>query len=244
VDLPPGRYETLLPPSAVADLMIFIYLGASAREAEEGRNVFTGTGGTTRIGQSLSPLPLTLRSDPAAPGMQCAPFQITSMGGFESVFDNGAPLQATDWIADGRLSNLHRNRSWAARTGTQPVPLIDNLTLDGGTPDGKTLDEMIAGTRRGLLLTCLWYMRVVDPQTMLLTGLTRDGVYLIEDGEVVGVVNNFRFNESPVDLLGRITEVGASELTLPREWSDDFTRTAMPTVRVPDFNMSTVSQAS
>ena len=95
-----------------------------------------------------------------------------------------------------------------------------------------------------MLLTCLWYIREVDPQTLLLTGLTRDGVYLIEDGVVRGVVNNFRFNESPVDLLSRITEVGRTEATLPREWNDFFSRAAMPAVRVRDFNMSTVSRAS
>ncbi len=103
---------------------------------------------------------------------------------------------------------------------------------------------MIARTERGLLLTCLWYIREVDPATLLLTGLTRDGVYLVENGEVVGAVNNFRFNESPVDLLGRITEVGRTERCLPREWSDWFTRTAMPPVRITGFNMSSVSQAS
>jgi predicted Zn-dependent protease len=103
---------------------------------------------------------------------------------------------------------------------------------------------MIAGTRRGLLLTCLWYVREVDPQTLLLTGLTRDGVYLVENGEVAGAVNNFRFNESPVGMLDRIAEVGATARTLPREWSDYFTRAAMPPVRVDGFNMSSVSQAS
>jgi predicted Zn-dependent protease len=103
---------------------------------------------------------------------------------------------------------------------------------------------MIARTKRGLLLTCLWYIRDVDPERLLLTGLTRDGVYLVEDGVVVGAVNNFRWNESPVELLGRITEIGASELTLCREWNDYFNRTIMPAIRVPDFNMSTVSQAS
>jgi predicted Zn-dependent protease len=102
---------------------------------------------------------------------------------------------------------------------------------------------MISDTERGLLLTCLWYIREVDPQTLLLTGLTRDGVYLVEDGKVRGAANNFRFNESPVDLLGRLTEVGQTENTLSREWSDYFQRTAMPAIRVPDFNMSTVSQA-
>ena len=103
---------------------------------------------------------------------------------------------------------------------------------------------MVASTKRGLLLTCLWYIRAVDPQNLLLTGLTRDGVYLIENGEVVGAVNNFRFNESPVDMLARITEVGATTRCLCREWNDYFSRTAMPPVRVADFNMSTVSPAS
>jgi predicted Zn-dependent protease len=103
---------------------------------------------------------------------------------------------------------------------------------------------MIAGTERGLLLTCLWYIREVDPASLLLTGLTRDGVYLVEDGAVVGQVNNFRFNESPIDLIRRIREVGATERTLPREWKDWFARTAMPPIRVHDFNMSSVSKAS
>jgi predicted Zn-dependent protease len=135
-----------------------------------------------------------------------------------------------------------RDRAWAARTGRQPAPPIDNLVLEG---DGTaTLAEMIAGTERGLLLTCLWYIREVDPEQLLLTGLTRDGVYLVEDGRVTAAVNNFRFNESPVDLLRRVTEVGAAERTLPREWNDYFTRAVMPPLRVPDFNMSTVSRAS
>lgn len=248
IELPAGRYETLLPPTAVADLMLNVYFGASARDAEEGRSVFSATGGGTRLGETLSPLPINLFSDPERAGMQCPSFEITPMSGFESVFDNGAPVAATDWIRAGKLANLHRNRNWAARTGTGQVPLVDNLIMSvepsAGAAAGKSLDEMIASTARGLLVTCLWYIREVDPQTMLLTGLTRDGVYLIEDGEVVGVVNNFRFNESPVDLLGRITEVGLTEPTLPREWSDYFSRAAMPAVRVPDFNMSTVSQAS
>jgi predicted Zn-dependent protease len=113
-----------------------------------------------------------------------------------------------------------------------------------GPAGAPSLEQMVAGTRRGLLLTCLWYIREVDPQSLLLTGLTRDGVYLVEDGEVVGEVNNFRFNESPVGLLARLAEVGRAEKTLCREWSDYFTRTAMPPLRVPDFNMSTVSRAS
>jgi predicted Zn-dependent protease len=243
-DLPPGRYETILPPSAVADLMLDAYWTASARDAEEGRNVYARSGGQTRIGERLCELPLTLRSDPEEPGLRCLPFEVatSSSAGLQSVFDNGASVDACSWISDGQLAELVRTRSWAARTDARARLLVDNLVLTGnGT---ASLDNMIASTERGLLLTCLWYIREVDPQTLLLTGLTRDGVYLVENGAVRGAVNNFRFNESPVALLGRITEVGCTVPTLPREWSDWFTRTAMPPVRVPDFNMSTVSQAS
>ena len=127
-------------------------------------------------------------------------------------------------------------------TRTQPRPYVDNLLLDAGAE--TSLEEMIAGTERGLLLTCLWYIREVDPQTMLLTGLTRDGVYLVEGGEIVGAVNNFRWNESPVDLLNRFTYASATGPSFSREWGDDyFSRTATPALRVPDFNMSSVSQA-
>ncbi|MBE1536187.1 putative Zn-dependent protease [Actinomadura algeriensis] len=244
VDLPAGRYETVLPPSAVADLMVYLYWSAGAQDAADGRTVFSGPGGGTRVGERLSDLPITLSSDPAAPGMECAPFVVAHASGRESsVFDNGVPLGATDWISGGTLNALTQTRHSANRTGLPATPAIDNLAMTG--PDGgASLEEMVARTERGLLLTCLWYIREVDPQSLLLTGLTRDGVYLVEDGEVVGAVNNFRFNESPVDLLGRIAEAGRTEPTLPREWSDYFTRAAMPALRVPDFNMSTVSQAS
>jgi predicted Zn-dependent protease len=123
------------------------------------------------------------------------------------------------------------------------TPYVDNLILE--VPDGPaSIDDLVASTERGLLLTCLWYIREVDPQTLLLTGLTRDGVYLVEGGEVVGQVNNFRFNESPVDLLGRFSESGTTLPAFSREWGDYFPRVAMPALRVPDFNMSSVSPAS
>ncbi|MGC5035918.1 MULTISPECIES: metallopeptidase TldD-related protein [unclassified Streptomyces] len=241
VELPAGRYETLLPPTAVADLLIYQLWSASGRDAVEGRTVFSKPGGGTRIGEKLTDLPLTLRSDPHAPGLQTAPFVIAhSSGGDQSVFDNGLPLAATEWMREGELRHLTTSRHSAALTGLPVAPGIENLILDGG--EDRSLDEMVAATERGLLLTCLWYIREVDPATLLLTGLTRDGVYLVENGEVTGEVNNFRFNESPVGLLGRATEAGRTEKTLPREWSDWFTRAAMPALRVPDFNMSSVSQ--
>ncbi len=245
VELPPGRYETILPPTAVADLMFYLYVSAGARDADDGRTVFSKAGGGTRIGERLSDTPVTLRSDPAEPGLESEPFvtATASFGGLMSVFDNGHPIGPTEWIRSGELAELIRTRSWAAKTGAQPAPLADNLVLEApGATAG--LQDMISRTERGLLLTCLWYIREVDPQNLLLTGLTRDGVYLVEGGEVTGAVNNFRWNESPVGLLGRLGEVGRTERCLPREWSDYFTRTAMPPLRIPDFNMSTVSQAS
>jgi predicted Zn-dependent protease len=167
----------------------------------------------------------------------------TSSGSAQSVFDNGTPLRETDWIRDGELQALIQTRHSADITGLPYTPGVDNLLMSSADST-RGLDDMIAATDRGLLLTCLWYIREVDPQTLLLTGLTRDGVYLVEGGEVVAEVNNFRFNESPVDLLGRLSEVGLTERTLAREFGDYFTRTAMPTWRVPDFNMSSVSKAS
>jgi predicted Zn-dependent protease len=246
VDLPAGRYETVLPPAAAADLLIYLYWSAGARDALDGRTVFSKAGGGTRVGERLSGLPLTLRSDPtpaAAPGLACAPFVIAHASTRESsVFDNGLGLRPTDWISGGELAALIQTRHSAGLTGLAVTPAISNLMLDGG--GSASLDDMVAGTGHGLLLTCLWYIREVDPQTLLLTGLTRDGIYLVENGEVTAAVNNFRFNESPVGMLARTTEVGATGPALSREWGDYFTRTAMPPLRVDGFNMSSVSQAS
>jgi predicted Zn-dependent protease len=228
----------------VADLLIYQYWSAAARDAADGRTVFSLPGGRTRIGEQLTESPLSLISDPQYPGIECAPFVIAhASGSTESVFDNGLPLQRTNWIDNGQLAALGQTRFSAALTKGDVTPMIDNLALEfqGAT---ASLDSLIASTERGLLLTTLWYIREVDPQTLLLTGLTRDGVYLVEGGEVVGAVNNFRFNESPVDLLSRVTESSTTDTALPREWNDFFTRVSMPTLRVRDFNMSTVSQAS
>jgi predicted Zn-dependent protease len=244
LELPAGRYETLLPPTAVADLLVYMYWSAGAKDAVDGRTVFSKPGGGTRVGERLASLPVTLRADPGVPGLECAPFVIAHASGRDSsVFDNGLPLAATEWIRVGELAALTQTRYSAKLSGLPVTPAIGNLILE--LPGAAaSLDDMIARTGRGLLLTCLWYIREVDPQTLLLTGLTRDGVYLVENGEVTGAVNNFRFNESPVAILGRITEAGASGPALPREWGDYFTRCAMPPLRVDGFNMSSVSQAS
>jgi predicted Zn-dependent protease len=242
VELPAGRYETLLPPSAVADLLIYMYWSMEGRGAQEGHTAFAAAGGT-RVGEKLTDIPLTLFSDPEAPGLQCLPFVATAASSETvSVFDNGLSAPRVDWLRDGVIADLVYPRATAADYAASPTVPVQNLLLTGGS--ATTLDEMIARTERGLLLTTLWYIREVDPSTLLLTGLTRDGVYLVENGEVTAAVNNFRFNESPLDLLRRVTEAGATELTLPREWKDWFTRTAMPPLRIPDFHMSSVSRAT
>jgi predicted Zn-dependent protease len=241
VELPAGRYETIMPPATVADMMLYMAWGMAGRGAQEGRTAFSAPGGGTRVGERLTDLPLTLFSDPLAPGLACTPFVATSHSSeTSSVFDNGMELGQIDWIRDGVINALAYPRATAAKFDAKVAVAADNLVMTGGSTD---LADMIAATERGLLLTTLWYIREVDPTTLLLTGLTRDGVYLIEDGEVTAAVNNFRFNESPLDLLRRATQAGVSEKTLPREWSDWATRAAMPTLRIPDFHMSSVSQA-
>jgi len=241
VELPAGSYETIMPPSTVADMMLYMVWAMAGRGAQEGRSAFSAPGGGTRVGERLTELPLTLFSDPMAPGLACTPFVATSNSSeTASVFDNGMELSQVDWIRNGVINALAYPRATAAKFDEKVAVAADNLVMTGGTAE---LADMIAATERGLLLTTLWYIREVDPTTLLLTGLTRDGVYLIEDGEVTAAVNNFRFNESPLDLLRRATEAGVSEKTLPREWGDWATRAAMPSLRIPDFHMSSVSQA-
>ncbi|MFE9787189.1 metallopeptidase TldD-related protein [Nocardia salmonicida] len=242
IELPAGRYETLLPPSSVADLMIYLAWSMEGRGAHEGHTAFSRAGGT-RVGERLGDIALTLFSDPNASGLEYRPFVATpSSSESLSVFDNGLSAQRVDWISEGVIESLVYPRATAAEFSAPATVPGENLLLTGG--GDASLDDMIARTERGLLLTCLWYIREVDPATLLLTGLTRDGVYLVEDGQVTGAVNNFRFNESPLDLLRRVSEAGATEITLPREWKDWFTRTAMPPLRIPDFHMSSVSQAT
>jgi len=244
VDLPAGRYDTILPPSAVSDLMIDAYWSAGARNADDGQTIFSRPGGGTRIGEELVNPSVRLFSDPAAPGLECAPFVVAgSSSDRSSVYDNGFALGETDWIRDGRVTSLIQTRHTAGLMGQPTTPAIDNMVLVIAGASGTEAD-LVADMEDGLLLTCMWYIREVDPQTMLLTGLTRDGVYRVEGGEITGAVNNFRYNESPIDLLNRYTHASETVPSFSREWGEDFfSRTATPALRVPDFNMSSVSQA-
>ena len=246
LELPPGRYDTVLPPSTVADLLIYYFWSSDARSAQEGRSVFSAPGspGRTRLGEALTDVPLALFSDPDHPGLECAGRVLTGVSSpMASVFDNGLPSPAADWLDQGAIAGLPTTRHTAGLTGLPVLPAAGNLVLRADGGQGTTLD-LVAGLDRGLLLTSLWYIREVDPQTLLLTGLTRDGVYLVEGGEVIGTTSNFRFNESPVDLLGRVQAAGETQITLARENGEWFTRTAMPPLRVGGYNMSTISVAS
>jgi predicted Zn-dependent protease len=224
--------------------MVPLIEATGGRDAEDGRSAFSRAGGGTRLGEAVSDQPFELWSDPAAGGVECSPFLATTASGADvSVFDNGLELGETGWLRDGKVHRLRYHRAGAERSGVPAAPPIDNLLLEiPGATAG--LDDLIAGTARGLLLTCLWYVREVDPVTLLLTGLTRDGVFLIEGGEVVGAVNNFRFNMSPLDVLARTIEAGRRQRALPREFGEWYNRTSMPPLRVADFNMSSVSLAT
>jgi predicted Zn-dependent protease len=246
IALDAGRYEVILPPSGVGDMMAQLaFAGLGGQDAEDGRTVFSKEGGGTRVGETITSLPFTLFSDPLEPAVTCTPFVATGASSSDvSVFDNGLALGRIDWLRDGVLAHLRYHRAGAAKSGVEFAPYVDNLVLRCGATGGGSIDDMVARTERGLLLTCLWYIREVDPATLLMTGLTRDGVYVIEDGAVVGASNNFRFNESPVDLLARATEVGTPVRSLGREFGEYLNRTIMPPLRIPDYNMSSVSQAS
>jgi predicted Zn-dependent protease len=246
VDLEPGRYDTVLPAGSVADLLIYLYFVSDARSAFEGRTVFSrkGSPGQTRVGERLTDVPVTIGGDPAYPGLECEPFVATgSSSPHHSVFDNGLDVPAATWVDQGVLTALPTSRFTSAMTGLPVTHAVDNLVVT--SPDGRGgLDDLVASTARGLLVTSLWYIREVDPVSLLLTGLTRDGVYLVEGGEVQGVVTNFRFNESPVDMLRRVDAVGETGIALNREWNEFFSRTAVPPMRIRGFNMSSVSQGT
>ena len=244
IEIPAGRYNTLMPSGGVGDILTYLLWSAAGRDAYEGHSVFSrkdGAGPKTRVGEKLSNRAVNLYSDSNYPGLECAPFLVaTTSGPTSSVFDNGQKNDHTNWITQGELTSLVQTRASAVDTKLLFTPMGDNLIME--VPGAKgSLEDLIAGLADGLLLTTLWYIREVDPSTLLLTGLTRDGVYRVKDGEVIGAVNNFRWNESPVDLLSRMKTVGATKITQPREWGDYVDRTAMPPVLFENFNMSTVS---
>ena len=241
IDLPAGRYDTIFPSGSVADIYVYMMWVSGGRDAFEGQSVFSKKGGGTRVGEKLSNVGFQLFSDPAYPRLGGSPFVSAAVSDpFSSVFDNGEKKSRVDWFKDGVLQSLIQTRASAKLTSLPYTPMGDNLimSVDGGNGN---LEDLIKKVDHGLLLTTLWYIRMVDPNTLLLTGLTRDGVYYVKDGEVQGATNNFRWNDSPVSALSRLSHAGATEWTQPREWAGDVTNMSVPPMVIKDFNMSTVS---
>jgi predicted Zn-dependent protease len=218
--LEPGRYTVILEPQAVADLLDWLPQALSARAADEGRSYFSRPGGGNRVGEKLFSEAVTLRTDPFDQRLPAAPWSTERL-----------PAQATTWIDKGVLKALSVGRYWAEKTGAAPRPLTGPLMLEGGK---GTLEQLVAGTERGLLVTRFWYIRSVNPQTIQLTGLTRDGVWLVDKGKIVVPVNNLRFNDSPANLMKNVEAL--SEAVAIGD-------AVVPAMRVRDFNFSSRSDA-
>ena len=235
--LEPGRYTAILEPAAVASLLAFLTNSLDARRADEGRSFFS----KRKPGDKLFPDAITLRSDPTDAALGSLPFDA-----------EGFPLKPTRWIDKGVLTGLPYSRYWARKQGKQPTGRVNfgggpggggggggggvGWTLDGGT---ATRDELIKGVQRGVLITRFFYLRALDPQSLLATGLTRDGVFLIEDGAITHPVNNFRFNESPVQMLARCDGLGASGIPSGVEGG----AMRVPILRTHEFNLASTSEA-
>ena len=225
VRLEPGKYTVVLEPAAVADLVELLGFGFSARSADEGRSFLSRKGGGTQLGDKMFPEIVTLRS---APDDRRFPTSLWSQAGL--------PQRANTWIQNGVVKSLAYDRYWAMKSGKEPSGGFSHLILDGAE---ATLADLIKATDRGLLVTRFWYIRTVNPQTMQVTGLTRDGLFLIENGVVTHPVVNFRFNESPVRLLQNITRLGIAQRIIGSEGDGMIA----PPVQASNFTFSSVSDA-
>jgi predicted Zn-dependent protease len=227
VAIEPGRYTVILEPQAVGDLAQLIINYADARASDEGRSPFVKPGGGNKIGEKIVDERLSIISDPSDPILLGQPFD-----------GDGLPLTRRAWIENGVLKELQYSRFWAKKQGKQPTGNASVMKLSGTGP--RTLEELISSTERGVLVTRLWYLREVDPRTILYTGLTRDGTFLIEGGKLTKSLRNFRFNESPLFMLNNLEGVTAPVRLAGTEQGGDV---AMPAVKVRDFNFTSLSEA-
>jgi predicted Zn-dependent protease len=225
IDLEPGKYTVILEPSAVADLVSYLLWNLDARSADEGRSFLSKKGGGTKLGEKLLHEAVTITSDPEDAVVPAPVYGV-----------DGLPQKRTAWVEAGIIRNLAYSRFWAQKMGREPLTAAHNFVMRGGS---TSIADMIKDTKRGVLVTRLWYIRDVDPQTLLLTGLTRDGNFLIENGGIVGPARNFRFNESPVAMLSNIVAMGPSERTHGGEV--DGAAFAAPPLLVKDFTFSSKS---
>lgn len=224
--LEPGKYTVILEPTAAVVLLENIYFDMDARSADEGRSSFSKAGGKTKLGEKVVDERVTFYSDPTHPELPAAAWS-----------GDGQAQKKMFWIEKGVVKNLSYSRYWAEKKGVKPVPSPNNMIMEGGT---ATLDEMIKSTKKGILVTKLWYIRTVDPQTLLLTGLTRDGTFLIEDGKIKYPIKNFRFNESPLIMLNNLETLGKPERVVSTESNQNY---MVPPMKIREFTFSSLSDA-
>jgi predicted Zn-dependent protease len=223
--LDPGKYTVILEAAGVSDLMGFLGFSLDARSAEQGQSFLSKQGGGTHLGEKMFPEYITLRSDPLDTRLATTPWG-------PSLFPN----QRVAWIDKGVVANMYYDRFWASKASKEPTASPTNLVLEG---QDHSLEDLIRSVDRGLLITRLYYIRMLQPQTLQVTGLTRDGVFLVEDGKVTDAVTNFRWNESPVRVLQNTKMLGRPARAQGAETGSSI----VPPIVVSDFNLASVSDA-
>jgi predicted Zn-dependent protease len=223
--LEPGKYTVILEPAAAAGLISFMFNFFDARSADEGRSFLSKAGGGNKIGEQVFDPRVNVFSDPNHPETPALPWD-----------GDGLPRQRVNIVENGIIRSLAYSRYWADKQGVPQQAEAGNIIMEGGT---KSTSELVRETERGILVTRTWYIRLVDPQTVLLTGLTRDGTFYIEDGELKYPLKNFRFNESPVIMLNNIDELGRSV----RVKADEGGTLMIPPMRLRDFTFTSLSDA-
>ena len=226
----PGKYTVVLEPAAMADLVAFMLFSGDARQADEGRSAFSKKGGGNRIGEQIVGEKVTISSDPMHP-----------LAPTVSVDGQGLPIEKNVWVEKGVLKDLFYSRFWAQKMNRKPTGGPANLIMDGGT---SSMEDLIAGTERGVLVTRFWYIRALDPQTILVTGLTRDGLFLIEKGKVTRPVKNMRWNESPIVAFNNIDAMTPAERVVSGEGiGGQGLALVCPAARIREFTFSSSSDA-
>jgi predicted Zn-dependent protease len=226
VAIEPGKYTVILEPQAVGDLVQLMEFYLGARESDEGRSPFTKQGGGNKVGEKIVDSRVTIFSDPQDPQLLSQPYD-----------GEGLPLNRQVWVENGVLKQLFYTRFWAQKEKNQPTGFPTSFKMQGGT---TSLDDMIKSTARGILVTRLWYLREVDPRTILYTGLTRDGTFLIENGKISKAVKNFRFNDSPLFMLNNIEAIGPAVRIGGTEAGGPV---VMPPIKAKDFTFTSLSDA-
>jgi predicted Zn-dependent protease len=229
VAIEPGRYTVVFEPTAVGNLVQFIAFALNARSADEGRSFFSLPGGKNKIGQKVVDERVTITSDPFDAQVAGAPFS-----------SDGFPTRRVVWIENGIVKNLDYDRYWAQRTGREPTGAGGSIRMSGGS---ASLQDLVRSTQRGLLVTRFWYLRPVDPRTIVYTGLTRDGTYLIENGKITKPVKNLRFNDSPIFMLNNLEAMGVPERVSASEGGEPGQAIMVPPIKVRDFNFTSLSDA-